>query len=427
MSQRISYKLTETKCRSLPKPITGNKLYFDQKYTNLALRVTARGARSWVLCYRINGPERRMTIGKFHALSPELARDEARRIQVEQINKNIDPLEAKKQKREAYTFVQWADVYITEHAKPNKRPASVKADQRHIRLLKKHFGSNVKFSDIKRADIRRMHRAMNKTPRQANKVLATLSHMFNCAIADDVEGVIMNPVKGIKRYQEEGRRRFLNGEELENFVGELGKLTREARQAIDKASDQRQRNLAVRHLTQYRLIEFILLTGSRRGETEQARWQDIDFERNVWKKPSHRTKQKKREEVPLSKAAQSLLITWREEPKRCEGSDLLFPGSRPDIHVDYPRETWKALLQRADLKDLRIHDLRHTFASQLVMAGLSLPLVGKLMGHTTSATTEKYAHLADDSLRQATEVMGGLIGGLKTSKKNVTVHEGGKK
>lgn len=427
MSKRASYKLTETKCRTLPKPDKGNKLYFDDKYTNLALRITAANSRAWILCYKMHGPERRMTIGKFPALSPDLARDEAKRIQVEQISKGIDPLDAKKQKRDAYTLEQWAKVYIAEHAKPHKRPASVKADERHIKLLKKHFGSNVKFSNIKRADIRRMHTSMSATPRQANKVLATLSHMFTCAIADEVDGVTMNPVKGVKRNQEEGRERFLHGKELENFVTELGKLTREAREDFEQASDKRQHNMAVLHLTQYRLIEFILLTGSRRGETELARWQDIDFERNVWTKPSHHTKQKKHEEVPLSKAAQSLLKTWWEEPKRCEGSDLIFPGSRPDVHVDYPREAWKTLLKKAEIQDFHIHDLRHTYASQLVMAGLNLPMVGKLMGHTTSVTTEKYAHLADDPLRKATEVMGELVSGMKTSKKNLTSHEGGKK
>jgi integrase len=427
MSKRISHKLTEAKCRALPKPEKGNKLYFDAKLTNLALRVTAGNSRSWVLCYRIHGPERRITIGKFPALSPELARDEAQRIQVELINKEIDPLDAKKQKRDAYTLDQWSKIYIEEHAKPSKKPASVKADERHIQILKEYFDKNIKFANIKRADIRRMHTSMSDTPRQANKVLATLSHMFTCAIADEVEGVIMNPVKGIKRNQEEGRDRFLDGEELQNFITTLGSLTCEAREDIDQATTKRERNLAVLHLTQYRLIEFMLLTGSRRGETEQARWKDVGFERNVWVKPSHHTKQNKREEIPLSDAAQSLLKTWKEEPKRSEGSDLIFPGSRPDVHVDYPREAWKRLLKQAEITDLHLHDLRHTYASQLVIGGLSLPIVGKLMGHTTSATTEKYAHLADDPLREATEIMGGLVSGMKTSKANLKSHKGGKK
>lgn len=427
MYKKTVYKLTETKCRALPKPDKGNKLYFDDKYTNLALRVTAANSRAWVLSYRMAGPEQRMTIGKFPALSPDLARKEAQRIQVEQINKGINPLEAKKNQREAHTLDQWAKIYIDDHASTTKRPSSVKADERHIRLLKKYFGKNRKFADITRRDVRRMHMSMSKTPRQANKVLATLSHMFTCAIADDVEGVTLNPVKGIPRNQEEGRDRFLHGEELETFIAELSKLTRETRDSISQAPDKRKKNLAVSHLTQYRLIKFILLTGSRRGETEKARWFDIDFGRGVWTKPSHHTKQKKTETVPLNEAAIQLLKTWREEPKRCEGSELVFPGSRPDVHVDYPRETWKILLRRAKIKNLRIHDLRHTFASQLVMAGLNLPVVQKLMGHTTSITTEKYAHLADDPLREATEIMGRLVSSVKASKMNLTVQTGGKK
>lgn len=156
-------------------------------------------------------------------------------------------------------------------------------------------------------------------------------------------------------------------------------------------------------------IRLLLLTGSRRGELLAARWRDIDIEAGVWTKPGSTTKQKTTHRVPLSEAACRLLAEMRQQA----GGDAewLFPAPRktgPRSDID---DAWNELRLAADIADVRLHDLRHSFASVLASQGLSLPIIGALLGHTTASTTHRYSHLLDDPLRRATEVASAIIAG----------------
>ena len=164
-------------------------------------------------------------------------------------------------------------------------------------------------------------------------------------------------------------------------------------EALDKHPNQKVANA----------IRLQLLTGARIGEVLTARWQDFDLDRGVWIKPSHHTKQKRTEHLPLSKAAVALLSGI----KAMEGSssEIVFPGRSRDKPIVDLKKFWRAILSDADIHDYRIHDNRHTHASQLVSSGLSLAIVGRLLGHTNPMTTQRYAHLSDDPLRAAAEVM----------------------
>ncbi len=146
-----------------------------------------------------------------------------------------------------------------------------------------------------------------------------------------------------------------------------------------------------------------LLTGARIGEVLNARWTDFDLWRGVWIKPSHHTKQKRTEHLPLSGSAVALLQSVQDE--RDQSSPFVFPGKDPSKPLRELKRFWKAVTSEAGLDDYRIHDNRHTHASHLVSSGLSLAIVGKLLGHTNPLTTQRYAHLADDPLREAAEVM----------------------
>ena len=413
--KRETYRLTETLCKTLPAPEKGNRLYFDSVLPGLSIRVTAAGSRGWVLTYRTAGRQRRMTIGAWPAWSPKLARDEAKRIQV-RVDKGADPLAEKQRERDAYTLEEWGKRYVDEHARPNKRATSLAEDERNIRDMIQHFGCNKKFKELTRPEIRRFHSTYKNQPRTGNKVLATLSHMYTCAMADEILGIDSNLVVGVKRFSENRRERFLSGQELQDFVESLRDFTEETKAVHLLSKQLREKNKKVRLLTELRLFQFLLLTGARLGETLKAKWQDIDFERGVWTKPSHHTKQNKTEHVPLSSAALQLLSEWNKEPKRSE-STLIFPGSISSNPIVYPRKTWANLTKRAGVEDFKIHDLRHTYASQLVMSGKSLTIVGRLLGHTQPATTARYAHLADDPLREATEGVGGLLSGMEAGQK----------
>jgi integrase len=162
-----------------------------------------------------------------------------------------------------------------------------------------------------------------------------------------------------------------------------------------------------------------MLTGARRGEALTARWRDFDPAAGVWTKPSGHTKQKRSHRIPLSAAAQAVLVQLAAQYAPAEPP--------PDAFVFGPemiyrlRATWEGVREDAGLSGLRLHDLRHGYASLLASGGLSLPIIGALLGHTSPATTARYAHLMDDPLRQATERVGGLWQALSEGAKGAVV------
>ena len=158
-------------------------------------------------------------------------------------------------------------------------------------------------------------------------------------------------------------------------------------------------------------VRFQLLTGARIGEVLAARWSDIDLERGVWIKPSHHTKQKRTEHLPLSAPALALLAEMQE--RAGAGERYLFPGNAPEKPLRGIKKFWRDVTQQAALEDYRLHDNRHTHASHLVSSGLSLEIVGRLLGHTNPLTTKRYAHLADDPLRAAAERFGSKMDALR--------------
>jgi integrase len=241
---------------------------------------------------------------------------------------------------------------------------------------------------------------MSKTaPYQANRMAAVVSKMF--AYSMKLKQRTDNPVKGLERNDEERRERFLS-------PAEIGRLT----DALANLADQRSADA----------IRLLILTGARKGEVLSADWNQFDLEAGVWTKPSAHTKQKKIHRVPLSAPALQLLTNLRdkaeEEANKARevgmpapaSSRFVFPGDSKNSPLTDIKKSWAAAAAAAGLKDVRIHDLRHTFASILVSAGQSLPLIGGLLGHTQPATTARYAHLYDDPLRAATERVGVIVG-----------------
>ncbi len=236
----------------------------------------------------------------------------------------------------------------------------------------------MRVQSIDRHDVEALHMRLSKTPYQANRVLALLSTMFGLSIHWGWRSD--NPVKGVQKYLEVKRDRWLNQDELQRLW-----------EVLDQYPDE---------LMSY-VFKFLLLTGARKNEVMQATWSQFDLERGVWTKPSHLTKQKKTEYLPLSEKALNIL----HEIIRLRGkhAGYVFPG-RGDQPIKKLEHYWYKVLKLAKLENVRIHDLRHTHASHLVSSGLSLSIVGKLLGHTQGSTTQRYAHLADEPLRLAAEL-----------------------
>src|SRR5262249_16451812 len=224
----------------------------------------------------------------------------------------------------------------------------------------------------------------------ANRVIAVLSKMFSIAVRRRMRPD--NPVRGIERNSEHHRNRYLQSDEL-------GRLTK----ALAEYPDQQPANA----------IRILLLTGCRRGEALSMRWGDVDLTAGKWSKPASSTNQNKLHKVPLSVPARQLLGRIKEaqvraKPRRPLGQ-YVFPGSGESGHLSNLKRPWRQICRAAGITGLRIHDLRHSYASQLVSGGASLPLIGALLGHSNPTTTHRYAHLFDDPQRAATENAGAII------------------
>jgi integrase len=194
------------------------------------------------------------------------------------------------------------------------------------------------------------------------------------------------------RYDEDKRDRWLQDDELRRLCA-----------VLDTHPNQRAANA----------IRLQLLTGARLGEVLNARKADFDLDRGVWIKPSHQTKQKRTEHLPLSAQAVTIVASLI---KGSPGTPYLFPGNVAGEPLRDIKKFWASVLRQAEIANYRRHDNRHTYASHLVSSGLSLEVVGRLLGHTHPSTTKRYAHLADDPLRVATGRFGTKIAGLRTPK-----------
>src|SRR6202011_5151877 len=198
------------------------------------------------------------------------------------------------------------------------------------------------------------------------------------------------PAKSVERYQEQRRERWLSDEELRHLCA-----------VLDEHPNTRAANA----------VRLQLLTGARLGEVLSSRKGDFDLERGVWTKPSHQTKQKRTEHLPLSAQALALVAPIIEVSD--PNSPFLFPGNKPGQPLREIKKFWSIAMRRAGITNYRRHDNRHTYASHLVSSGLSLEIVGRLLGHTTPPTTKRYAPLADDPLRAAADRFGSKIASLQ--------------
>jgi integrase len=379
-------KLTDNLLRQLPTPERGNKLTYDDAVKGFAARVTAAGGRAFILNYRrkLDGRERRLTIGSFPDWSTTAAREEAKRLK-RAIDGGADPVGEQEDTRAAPTVAHLATRFERDYL-PRKRPSTQRVYRQQIQTDILPALGRMKVAAVSHADVDGFHHRLSaRAPTHANRTIAVLSRMLSLAVrwgwrAD-------NPCRGIERNQEAKRTRYLTGPEIARLS-----------QALDELRDQNAANA----------VRLLLLTGARQGELLSARWADIDLEAAVWVKPGATTKQRTEHRVPLSAAAVQLLTEMRAQAD--DDAVYIFPA-RGGGHRPHLNEAWIRVRKAARLEGVHLHDLRHAYASILASAGLSLPVIGALLGHSTAATTHRYAHLFDDPLRQATERAAAVITG----------------
>ena len=385
LPDHIMNRLTDDFARSVPAPTAlKSKIHYDAQVKGFGLRVTKAGARAFVLNYRADGVERRLTIGSYPDWKVSTARKEATRLK-RLVDQGEDPMGERHEDRAAPTMSNLCDRYVTEHA-PRKRENSRREDEALIkRWIKPEFGTR-KVSDIRHADVDALHRKITDhgTPIRANRTMALISKMFSLAVRWEMRGD--NPAKGIERNNEEKRERYLIGDELRRLIDAL---------------------TAYPNQTSANAIRLLLLTGARRGEVLAARWDQFDLETGIWVKPSSHTKQKRLHRVPLSAGARLLLVNIKAS---AGSSEFLFPSELGTMgHLTDIKRAWASIRKLAGLTGVRTHDLRHSYASMLASSGLSLPVIGALLGHTQASTTQRYSHLFDDPLRAATDRVGAIV------------------
>lgn len=365
-------KINETFVKKVEPPTVNHKIHYDSEIPGFGLRVTRAGTKSFILNYHIYKRERRFTIGQFPAWTAAAARDKAKELR-RLVDQGIDPLEERIERREAPTvadlWIEYESVHLPKLALRSQKDQQGMWTNYILPEL-----SSVAVRDLSSRQTDRLHANITeKTPTRANRVLEVLRTALNLAIRWG--WIEKNPADGFPRNAEHSRERYLSQDEYELIFA-----------ALEKMPNQKAANA----------IRLIVLTGARRGEVLGLEWSEVDLERGIWNRPPHKSKDRKAKRIPFSNEALVLLNTMHDEAD----SNFLFPTSKGTPMPDLNRP-WRWLKEATGLTDIRIHDLRHSFASVLVSSGKTLETIGKLLGHSQYQTTMRYAHLMDDPLRDA--------------------------
>jgi len=356
---------------------------WDDELKGFGVRITPRGSKVYLVRYRVGGgrgaTQRKYRIGQHGSpWTTETARKKAFDL-LAKAAQGEDPSSEREADRQRLTFEDFANRYLEEHAIPKKKASSVAEDCRLLRLtLLPAYGRRY-IQDLTYSDVSRLHAAMKDTPAKANRAVALLSKMFSLAEQWGIRERHSNPCSDIKKYPENRRERFLSGEEIER----LGQTLNDA-----EASGSNPQSIAI--------IRLLMLTGARKGEIIGLRWDEVDLERGLLAKRDSKTGQKS---IPISSAAGDII---RGIP-RLVASPYVFPAARGDGHFQGLTKDWLAIRAEAGLSDVRLHDLRHTFASISIERGIPIAVLSRVLGHASITTTERYAHLADNPIRDAVD------------------------
>ena len=360
------------------------------------VKATDTGAKVYVVSYRIGQRKRRYTIGRHGApWTPDNARKEANRL-LTLVGAGVDPMEAKTAGRTAPTVRELAERFLTEHVAAKRKASTAKLYRGIVdKVILPTLGSRA-VTDVTRADLATLHHRLRRTPVHANRTLLVVSKMMNLAERWGLRADGSNPARHVERYPEQARQRYLSTGEFRR----LGEVLAAAERGPVEVSGEPE--LVTLSPTALAAIGLLIFTGARREEILSLKWAHVDLEHGVLRLPTSKTGFKV---VVLNAPAITILAAL----PRVEKNPYVLPGLRKGRHLVNVTATWHVVRALAGIKDVRIHDLRHSMASVAADAGLSLPVIGKLLGHTQAQTTQRYAHLSADPLKVAAEMIGERI------------------
>ncbi|MEQ1714741.1 MAG: tyrosine-type recombinase/integrase [Hyphomicrobium sp.] len=344
---------------------------------------------SYFLQLRIKGRMKRLTIGRHGSpWTPELARKEAAQLKIS-VRAGEDPVAERKAARVKRMRLEDAAPLFLEQYGVQLKPRTLAIYTAIVRLyLKPRFGKQ-ELGEISVADVTRAHAGWGHKPRAANHAIAVLSKMLNWSTEQGYRPEAPNPCEKIRHYKEVKRKRYLSGDEIQR----LGVVLAEAEQTGS--------------INPYviALVRLLVLTGARLDELLTLAWSQVDFDKSCLALADSKTGPK---DIRLNSAAISVL----RKIQRLEHNPWVFPGHIHGSHLVDVTKPWRKIKDAAKLTNLRLHDLRHSFAATAVSAGGSLPIIGALLGHTQAQTTARYAHVANVPAQMLAEATGQKIAGL---------------
>jgi integrase len=361
------------------------------------VRANADGTRSFLLSYRVGRRKRRYTVGIYGSpWTVDTARKRARELQRDLMVKGVDPLAVKVTTREAPTVRELTDRFMREHVGPKRKTRTAMLYRGYIdKHILPAMGRHA-VRDVTRADVSALHHKMRATPVAANRTLLLVSAMMNKAEKWGLRGDGTNPCRHVDKYPEQARERYLARAEFKR-LGQALVAAESGPVLVPGEADPTT-------LSTFALaaIKFSVFSGCRRSEIETLQWSYVDLENDLLRLPFSKSGPKV---VVLNSPAVAILANM----PRIEGNPYVFAGEREGGHVGNLTRTWYAIRAIAKLDGVRLHDLRHSFASVGAGGGLSLQLIGGLLGHSQPQTTARYAHLALSPLKQAAELVGQQI------------------
>jgi len=384
---------------------TRKYVVFDEDCAGFGLCVFLSGRKGFILIYRAAGRQRRMTIGTWPSWSVVAAREEAKRLKRD-IDRGEDPMDDRTNARHAPVVKDLIVRFIDEHL-PKLAVTNAKDQISMLNGLVLPEWRPRKVADITPTDVDRLLtkiavgrprpsktspkakrrtplKPAKPTPVRANRLGEVLRKMFSLAVTWKMR--TDNPATSFRKRPETARERFLSFDEIQRLAD-----------ALCADTDQRAAGI----------IRLCMLTGARCGEARTATFDQFNLDLAIWTKQAAYTKQRRVHRVPISHEAVALIrLRINAVPKGCP---FLFPGDVPGQPVVDLKRFWERMRVQAEIPDVRIHDLRHTFASLLVSGGASLEMIGRLLGHTQIGTTQRYAHLIDSPLRAGVNAVGEML------------------
>lgn len=350
-------------------------LVWDRDVCGFGVRVYPSGKKTYVVQYRSGRRTRRVTIGQHGVLTAEEARTEARQM-LASVARGQDPSAIRHARRHAPTIGGLCDRFLEQYVDQHCKPTTAR-DYRSIirRFIRPQLGP-IAIAEITRADVVAFHHRLRETPYQANRAASMLSKLFNMAEDWGLRPAGSNPARRIKKFREEEKKRYLSDDEQVRLGQTLSDALEDGSESIYAVS----------------AVLLLIYTGCRLGEILTLRWEYVTS--HHLELPDSKTGRRR---IPLPREAYDILAELPREP----GNPFVILGDVPGQRLVNLQKPWNRIRKRAGIEDVRMHDLRHTYASVAMKDGIDPFTLKEILGHKNLTTTLRYAHLADDAVQRA--------------------------